>query len=308
MLETQLHPSSASGLTQLLDLWLEALEARCCSPKTIANYRLCVGKFVEFLASTKPGCTPESVTPSDIRRWIISRRGVNSTHTLNNEFRNPRAFWNWLLREELTENNPFAKVEPPKKDKIIKPDLDVDEVTRLLNACSGKSGQMLRDRALINLILDTGLRAHEVHNLRVGDVQNEVLIIRGKGGKHRYAFLSPEVRLTMQRYLRAQAKELSLDSPLWRGHRGPLTLSGLKQAVRDIGERAGVPHVGPHRLRRTFATWCLRSGCDIETLRRLMGHSSLSVLQGYLALVETDLKNAHDQHSPIRKLPVSNRR
>lgn len=63
-----------------------------------------------------------------------------------------------------------------------------------------------------------------------------------------------------------------------------------------------MPHVGPHRLRRTFATWCLRSGCDIETLRRLMGHSSLAVLQGYLALVETDLKNAHGQHSPLCRL------
>ncbi|MHB9036844.1 MAG: tyrosine-type recombinase/integrase [Armatimonadota bacterium] len=64
--------------------------------------------------------------------------------------------------------------------------------------------------------------------------------------------------------------------------------------------RAGITPLGPHRLRRTFATWSLRSGCDIETLRRLMEHSSLTILRGYLALVEADLKNAHSEHSPIR--------
>jgi integrase/recombinase XerD len=73
--------------------------------------------------------------------------------------------------------------------------------------------------------------------------------------------------------------------------------------VRDIGARAGLKRrLGPHTFRRTFATWSLRSGIDLEQLRQLMGHSDYSVLRQYLALVEADLKQAHQQHSPLNNL------
>jgi integrase/recombinase XerD len=73
--------------------------------------------------------------------------------------------------------------------------------------------------------------------------------------------------------------------------------------VRDIGERAGLKkRLGPHAFRRTFATWSLRNGIDLEQLRQLMGHSDYTVLRQYLALVEADLKQAHKQHSPLNNL------
>ena len=297
-----------NSLAQFMELWLEALESQRCSNHTIINYRKMVGRFIRFLNESRPNCKPEDVTAPDIRRWLIFRRTVGSTHTLHNEFRNPRAFWNWMLREELTENNPFAKVVPPRRDKVIKKDLSMDEVKALLAACSGKTWFDLRDRALITLLLDTGLRIHEAHNLRPNDIEEDTLVIRGKGGKHRHVFLSGDVRLSLHRYIRAYPKGMAADGPLWWGYAGALTLDGLKQAVRSTGERAGIQPLGPHRLRRTFATWSLRSGCDIETLRRLMGHSSLSVLQGYLALVETDLKKAHTEHSPMRMVDLTESR
>lgn len=291
-------------LAQFMGLWLEALESQCCSQHTINNYRKCVWKFIQFLEETSPNCRPEDITTYDIRRWLVFRRTVGSTHTLHNEFRNPRAFWNWMLREELTENNPFAKVVPPRKDKVIKPDLSLEQIKALLSACSGKTWFRLRDRALVTMLLDTGLRIHEAHNLRLNDIEDDTIVIRGKGGKHRHVFISGDVRLALYRYTKLCPKETPADGPLWWGYRGPLTLDGMKQTIRMIGKRAGITPLGPHIFRRTFATWSLRSGCDIETLRRLMGHSSLTVLQGYLALVETDLKRAHDQHSPLRKITL----
>ncbi len=309
MYNNQTDSIERNAFWQLVELWLEASEAKGCSPSTLDHYRRVVLAFVKWLLMQKEVNKPEDVTPTDIRRWLIHRRrqGI-STHTLHGDYRYPKTLWTWLVREELTDSNPFLKVDPPKRDAVIKPDLTVEQVQRLFAACQGKGWRMQRDRALLGLLLDTGLRISEAANLRVGDVLNNCITIRGKGGKHRYVFLSPEVRLALRRYIRNCPRELNPDDPLWIGHQGQYTPNGLQQVIIDIGVRAGITPLGPHRFRRTFATWSLRSGCDIETLRRLMGHSSLSVLQGYLALVETDLQKAHSEHSPIRRIDTENKR
>jgi site-specific recombinase XerD len=244
------------------------------------------------------------VQPAHIRKWLIhkQRKGV-SPYTVRNAYRLPRLFWRWCLREELTTNDPFAKVEKPKVPPKVKPALTPEEVEQILQACNGKHWLRLRDKALILLLLDTGLRIHEAHNLTVADASQDALLIRGKGGKQRVVFLSHEVRLALRRYLNACPFAPTGDAPLWWGRFGALTLHGLKTAVRDIGARAGLKRrLGPHTFRRTFATWSLRSGIDLEQLRQLMGHSDYTVLRQYLALVEADLKRAHQQHSPLNNL------
>jgi site-specific recombinase XerD len=176
-------------------------------------------------------------------------------------------------------------------------------VEQILQACDGKDWLRLRDKALILLLLDTGLRIHEAHKLTVADAQQETVLIRGKGGKQRVVFLSAEVRLAIKRYLKACPYPLTDESPLWWGRNGALTLWGIMEVVEKIGKRAGLKRpLGAHAFRRTFATWSLRSGIDLEQLRQLMGHSDYSVLRQYLSLVEADLKRAHQQHSPLNNL------
>jgi site-specific recombinase XerD len=226
-----------------------------------------------------------------------------SNRQLRNDYQSPSTFWRWCIREELTTNDPFAKVEKPRQLPTLKPALTPDEVEALLKACDGKDWLRLRDKALILLLLDTGLRIHEAHHLTVGDALKEMLLIRGKGGKQRVVFLSHEVRLAIRRYLNACPYNLTDESPLWWGKYGALTLHGLLEAIQKMGKRAGLTkHLGAHAFRRTFATWSLRNGIDLEHLRQLMGHSDYSVLRQYLALVEADLKQAHQQHSPLNNL------
>ena len=267
-------------LHEAFELWLESMQARQLAPKTLANYRLEVGNFLRFL--NELGITTlDAVQPHHIRKWLIHRQ----------------------QKEELTTNNPFLKVEKPRQLPTLKPALTPDEVEQLLRACDGNDWLRLRDKALILLLLDTGMRIHEAHKLTVGDARQECLLIRGKGGKQRVVFLSHEVRLALRRYLKACPYPLNDDSPLWWGRYGALTLHGLLEAIQKIGRRAGLPkHLGAHAFRRTFATWSLRNGIDLEHLRQLMGHSDYGVLRQYLALVEADLKQAHQQHSPLRNL------
>jgi Site-specific recombinase XerD len=120
-------------------------------------------------------------------------------------------------------------------------------------------------------------------------------------------FLSDDVRRALRKYLdamqRATGRTLDADAPLWWTANAPMSLSMLRRTVARIGERAGLgKHLGAHAFRRTFATWSLRSGIDLEHLRQLMGHSDYTVLRQYLALDATDLRRAHEQHNPLRNL------
>ncbi len=290
-----------NALFSTAELWLQAKEAQGVSQKTLRMYRETLQPFLAYLQQHN-ATELDSVTSTLIRQWLIDRRkqGI-STHTLHNSYRVPKLFWNWCIREGLTDTDPFAKVEPPKREKVLKRALTPEEVQKLLKACEGKHWLHLRDRALILLLLDTGLRIHEAHSLRVLDILDSTCIVRGKGGKHRVIAFSPETRIALQRYLKACPCKPQAEQPLWWGDRGALTLEGMKVAVRKAGKRAGLT-VGAHQLRRTFATWSLRQGIGLEHLRLLMGHSDLKVLQQYLALVEEDLQQAHERYSPLKML------
>jgi site-specific recombinase XerD len=256
---------AVQGISELEDafhLWLESTQARGLSPKSLTGYASEVGQFVRFLREQLNQTELDAVQPAHIRKWLIYRQqqGISNAQ-LHNDYRKPRTFWRWCLRENLTTNNPFASVEKPKLQPTLKPALTPAEVEQILQACEGKDWLRLRDKALILLLLDTGLRIHEAHMLTAADAQRETVLIRGKGGKQRVVFLSHEVRLAIRRYLNACPFAPTGDAPLWWGKYGALTLHGLLEAIQKIGKRAGLPnYLGAHVLRRTFATWRLRTG------------------------------------------------
>ena len=106
----------------------------------------------------------------------------------------------------------------------------------------------------------------------------------------------------------ASRGEIRPGEPQWlaynlkRQEKGELTFYGLAPVLKRLGCKAGVLPCGPHRFRRTFALWCLRDGMDLHSLRMLMGHSSLPMLQRYLALASEDIERAHAAHSPVDRL------
>lgn len=289
-----------------LELWLETCASKGVSAKTLKTYRTQVTPFVQFLH--QQGCqTFEDVHPQHIRRWLLHWReqGV-SADTLWDYFRNPRTFWNWCIREGLTESNPFLRVEPPKRGKTIKQALTPAQVELLLTECATKHWLDCRNYALVLCLVSTGLRAHEVLTLRVEHASQETAVITGKGNKQRVVVLSGELRLALARYLRALEKQtgrkLEPSAPLWWSERGhPLTLDGLKITIRKLGKKVGLT-LGTHRLRRTFGTWCIVNGMNVKHVQELLGHSDLETTMLYLNLTERDLLEAYRQHDPLKLL------
>jgi integrase/recombinase XerD len=226
-------------LSQAIDLFLRSILAGDNSVRTVETYRDMLAKFVEFMEDRGCHSLGDVQTP-DIREWLIFKKqqGISSAH-LYNCYRIPRRFWNWCMLEEYAEHDPFARVAKPKVEQQVKQALSDEQIKALLKACEGRHWLMRRDRALILLLLGTGLRIQECHQLRVCDVQgNSVFVQHGKGKKQRVVPLPPQASLAIHKYLAACPYRPKENDPLWWGNAGRITLDGLKQAVRAVGERA----------------------------------------------------------------------
>lgn len=302
---------AAQPLQEAYDLFLVALRASHRTKRTIEYYCEKLGPFVSWLQDQGIDA-PERITPSHIRRFLIAREEAGrSARTVHHHAATIRAWLNWLVAEELLTDSPMRKVKMPKVEDRILPALTAEDVGALLKASTDA-----RDTALVMCLLDTGARASEFCNLDIGDVDlttGTVAIRQGKGRKDRTVFLGAKARVALVKYLRLRG-DVKPDAPLWvrktLDHKldtARLTRDTLHETLRRLGERAGVANCTPHVYRRSFALWSLRSGMSIYALRQLMGHCDLQILQRYLALVETDLAEAHAAHGPVDGL-LSRRR
>ena len=120
------------------------------------------------------------------------------------------------------------------------------------------------------------------------------MLRRGKGGRQRQTRFGAKARGALVKFLADQHQEP--DQSLWG-----LSARGIQVMLHRLGKRTGVQPCSPHRFRRTFALWRLRDGMDLHSLRILMGHSDLGILQRYLALAGEDIERAHIAHSPADK-------
>jgi site-specific recombinase XerD len=185
---------------------------------------------------------------------------------------------------------------------VLEP-ISIEEVRALLHACSGRFAE--RDRAVVMLLLDSGLRAAELAALNVGHVNlasGSVFVHHGKGKKDRVSFMGAQTRRALARYLRHRGV-LPDSAPLFEMRLGNrMTCSGLSQMLERLAERAGVPVRRPHSFRRAFTINMLREGADLLSLQRLLGHYDLSLLQRYAKQTEGDLQAVHKGKSPVDHL------
>jgi len=285
------------------------------SEKTIDSYQMVLRNFLWLCRQRDYSLEPQSITTSHIReflwylasesnRWgnksTAARRPASRT-TVHDYFRILRAFFGWLEREELIKDNPFNYLKPPKTDKKIIQTLTPHEIKRLLGTCSGKTALDVRNKAILSILLDCGLRVAELANLCMGDVALEsgvILVRRGKGGKQRTVHMGIQAQKALWRYVTIHRRGET--GRLFLAKTGePLELDGVKMLIKRLGEKAKVK-VHPHKLRHTFAISYLRAGGDVFSLQYLLGHSTLAMTQRYLqSLSADDAINAHKRFSPL---------
>lgn len=226
------------------------------------------------------------------------------------------ALWSWALSEGFADENVVRRIKPPKPEERVIVPYTLEEVKLMLASIERtkrytRPGQTWQDRATLEperskaillFLLDTGVRAEELCNIKVGQVDKRLMRVKifGKGAKDRYVSFSARTAQALWRYL-ATREDLKDDQPLFSSRQSgaPLTRTRLLKMVVAIGNRAGVKGVSLHRFRHTFAISYLRNRGDVYTLQRLLGHSTLDMVKNYLAIVQVDIENAYNLASPV---------
>lgn len=310
MSETQRISENA----RCLDDFLLDVEAANRADATIRFYREKLEVFLKYLAE-EGVTTPDCITPPVLRRFLVmlkdGRRTSGGVHAF---WRAIRAFVRFMVREDILDRNPLDKIRRLEVDQPILDPIEPKVLEALLYTCdTSEVGK--RDRAVFLTLLDSGMRAGELTALAIGDldqVDGNITIRKSKSRKGRIAFIGAQTRRAVRSYLRCRGA-VDASEPLFlayatTGDTGPLTYDGLRAIVTRHAKQASVKPPSLHSFRRTFALSMLRSGADIVSLSRLMGHGSLPVIQRYLKQMKEDLGAVHRQHSPVDSLNRNRRR
>ena len=295
--------------------WLLDCEIRSCSAGTITSRRLYIKNLIWFLNNKKH----LRVTVAEMRAFFAYLKNghtepggrwgrANETEpvksgTVATYHRNLRAFFNWLVEQEVLCESPMRKVAAPiDRADQVQPFTE-DQVLALL-AASRKSRNAKRDEAILLLLLDSGLRASELCGLNFEDVNlsgMSMLIRNGKGGKSRSVRFSTVTRKALYAYLRSDGGREPKE-PFFMSERGdPMTRNGLLQLFHRLGEDAGVTgvRVSPHTMRHRAALTFIENGGGQFSLMTMLGHTDLKQTKRYVDVGAADLERQHTLYSPV---------
>ena len=283
------------------------------SKTTIPGYERTFGRLVVFLGDPEFG----AITASDVRRFLVHlAEGFGlSKRSVHDAWIPLSSLWTWAEGELGATHVIRGKVKQPGFTKRTIDALTQEQVLAILAAAlHGKSyatpsGQLVsparptadRERAIILTLLDSGVRAAELCALTVGDYdakRGRLHVRHGKGDKARFVTVGARCQKAIWRYMNRDRVGATLKEPLFATRTGAhIDRTALRQTLARIGDRAGVPNVHPHRFRHTYAINFLRNGGNLLTLKELLGHESLTMVQRYARIVEADI-DAAQAHSP----------
>ena len=311
---------STTNLQSLAQGYILNCRSEGKSPETISSYKMVLNNFIWYCKQNDFPTTAQKLNSLHIRQFIwyltsaTNRWGRNSPKTrqpasqttANDYYRSLHSFFNWLERESLIKENPFANLRPPKVERKVIQALTPAEVERLLNAGSGKSPVNVRNRAILCIFLDTGLRVSELASLNMYDIDmntGSIVVRHGKGGKQRVVHIGSKAQKALWKYITLYRKSNN-DSLFINRNGEPLDAVGIRILIKRLGIKAKVK-VSPHKLRHTFAISYLRAGGDVFSLQYLLGHSTLQMTQRYLqSLNADDAIEAHRKFSPLDRLQI----
>jgi integrase/recombinase XerD len=275
-------PTPLLDLPELRDSWLRQLRGQRKSDHTLDAYRAALDSFLKFCGS------PPELTKKTVQDWIASQQRF-TTSTVRLRLTVVKLFARWLADEEGFDADPITAVKAPKLAQAPVADLSENEVARMLKVCDGTSLPHKRDKAILLLLTETGLRAAELLALDITDVDLDacLLVVRKpKGGtsKTRRVRFSANTAAAIDRYLRARRRAIRrpTEGALWIStHGGRLSYTGLVLTLKARATAAGVVGFHVHRLRHTMSVRWLKAGGSETGLRAHAGWANNSMIARY---------------------------
>ncbi len=275
------------------------------SDLTIKNYGEDLRTFEEFYGNLDSRLSWKSVDSDVIRDWMESMmdKGNNAT-SINRRLSALRSFYRFALARKLVGKDPVHGVTGPKKGRPLPQFLKENEMDRLLDTESWtESFGDVRDRMVIMTFYETGIRLSELIGLddSMVDFSNRQLKVTGKRNKQRVIPFGEELLATLRDYMKCRDKEVNRQSEaLFVSAKGQrMTSSQVREAVKkNLSKVCTLKKRTPHVLRHTFATAMLNNKAGIESVKKLLGHESLSTTEIYTHTTFEQLKREYYSAHP----------
>lgn len=302
------------------------------SKHTLVNYRHALTHFIDWIESTYNINDTDDLRLSHLRDWLIYLQSIVcrtgkpfDVSTVRQYGIRLTIFCHWLESEEVIEKAITTRFKLPKEETKFIPTFTPDDVQRMLDAC--EEGEHLRpalrkaltarNRAILSVLIDAGIRRSELVNLRLCDVDRDlrVLVVHRKGNKWQQVPISREGFKPLHEYLTKHRAVLAAvagrtvafkeDAVFLSKVGNALTIIGVNKLFERIASRTGIDgkKVSPHNCRRYMATSQLAMGRSPLDVQRQMGHTTLHMTNKYASLSVEQLQKSHEEYSPLRQRP-----
>lgn len=294
-----------------IDLFLKHLEDKDLVPNTIKHYRYILNGFFDWFTKTTGQTDVATVTPLDVRQFRDTLKAKQKAKTINNKLIKVSQFFKWCVQQGLIASNPAENIKRSKVAQaapkwLTRPETYTvlrmaDQQVQLAKTKKLEHSELMAARtlAMVRLMLNAGLRAGEVCNLKLSDIKigertGSVLVRYGKGSKQREVPLNLDARRALTAWLTVRGGEGEF---LFVGpDGGQMNQLIVTWHVSQLGKKAGV-HLHPHRLRHTFGKNLVDNGVPLDRVALLMGHANLSTTAIYTMPGQSDLQRDVDKIS-----------
>lgn len=263
---------------------------RNMSDNTIQSYLYDIKKLESFISNNKTGKNPTELSEHEVREFIFFISKDVKSRTQARIISGIKKFFDFLLIENLINNNPVDNIETPKLGINLPNTLSLDEIDKIISNINLKSKTGKRNIAIVELLYSCGLRVSELIELKISDLffKESLIKVTGKGNKERFVPISKLAQKYIFEYINNSRNIKNIN----KGHEDTLFLNerGSKLSrvmifiiIKKLKNLAGISKkIGPHTLRHSFATHLLQNGADLITIQKMMGHESITTTERYL--------------------------
>ena len=275
---------------KFINSFLSAKEIEGCSQRTISYYKENIQRLISKLEKPIKGITTE-----DIRNYLSNYKETNNcgSVTIDNIRRVFSSFFAWLEDEDYIIKSPVRRIHKVKTASIIKETFTDENIEKMRDECKN-----IRNLAIIELLISTGMRVGELVNLNIEDLnfEDRSCVVQGKGNKQREVYFDARTKIHLMQYLNIRKDDnkalfVSKNKPHQR-----LSISGIELIVRRIGAKTDINRVHPHKFRRTLATMAIDKGMPIEQVQKLLGHVKIETTMHYAMVNQSNVKISHRKY------------
>lgn len=296
--------SYIKGFTTYLQL------EKSLSVKTIEAYLHDIELLQEYLIQDNLSLSPAQITLDCLRNfvgWLYKRNfgSASQARTISGI----RAFYRYLLLENIVETNPAVLLDSPKTGRMLPDILDIEEINKIIASVDLSKTEGERNKAIVEVLYGCGLRVSELINLRITDLhlKEEFLKVTGKGNKERLVPIGNMAKKQLERYLTF----VRIHQPVKKGYENivflnkngrKLTREMIFLIIKELVLKSGInKKISPHTFRHSFATHLIENGADLRAVQDMLGHASITTTEIYTHLDKKFLEETIRKYHPRNK-------